>query len=186
MPANSRDTQGPQNKDKASLTPHQGRAHRQARPGGPKPGSQEHPRQENEVSARAGVGTGVPSGTRCQVAIQGLTLSLGRLTCLSCGWQMGFLIHSWGLREGRQGLGAFPGTPGNMQLETGDFVQILPQSAEAHISPSAGVGCCPQAKVTFLLLPTRLTFLFSSSAKNIGLSPSMLCELDTCLCVYLC
>nr|KAF6478072.1 mannan binding lectin serine peptidase 1 [Molossus molossus] len=33
MPANSRDTQGPQNKDKASLTPHRGRAHRQLRPG---------------------------------------------------------------------------------------------------------------------------------------------------------
>ncbi|XP_048070915.1 mannan-binding lectin serine protease 1 isoform X7 [Ursus arctos] len=49
MPANSRDTQGPQNKDKASLTPHRGQAHRKVRPRGPKPGSQEHPRQENEV-----------------------------------------------------------------------------------------------------------------------------------------
>ncbi|KAG8515842.1 Mannan-binding lectin serine protease 1, partial [Galemys pyrenaicus] len=51
MPANSRDTQGPQNKDKASLTPHRGQAHRQVRLGGPRPGSQEYPRQENEALA---------------------------------------------------------------------------------------------------------------------------------------
>lgn len=58
MPANSRVTQGPQNKDKADTT--LGTSSRTVRPRGP--GSQEHSRQENEVSARAEVGTGWVGG----------------------------------------------------------------------------------------------------------------------------
>lgn len=71
-----------------------------------------------------------------------------------------------------------------MQLETGDFVQILPRAAEAQIPPLPAQGaacwrmrlssCCPQ-----------LSLLFSSSAKNIGSHLPTLCELDVCLCVYL-
>ena len=45
---------------KIRLIPHWGRARRRARPRGP--GSQEHSRQENEVSARAEVGMGWVGG----------------------------------------------------------------------------------------------------------------------------
>ncbi|KAK2505092.1 hypothetical protein MC885_001254 [Smutsia gigantea] len=92
MPANSRDTQGPQNKDKASLTPHRDKLTGKSGQQGPKPVSQEHPRQENEVSARERVGTAAPSGARGQVALEGLTLSLGKRTCVSSRWLL--LCHA--------------------------------------------------------------------------------------------
>ena len=184
MPANSRVTQGPQNKDKADTT--LGTSSRTVRPRGP--GSQEYSGQENEVSARAEVGTGWTggwlSGARCQVALEGLTLSLGRLTCVSCGWRRG----------PSSVLGALRREPGwglawdsrDLQLETGGCgsVQMPPVPLELRFLLRQR-RVLPAGQCDFPPVAHKVEFLFSSFKKNTGFSLPTLCELNMCLCVYL-
>lgn len=158
MPANSRDTQGPQNKDKASLTPHRGQAHRKVRPRGPKPGSQEHPRQENEVSARAGVGMGALWRTRCQVARDGLTLSPGSLTCVSCRPCRGFSAIPGASRK-EMWAGRCPGTAETRSSKRETLCKSCPALPRLSFSLCQRRVLCA-ANATFLLLPTRLIFCF--------------------------
>lgn len=170
MPANSRDTQGPQNKDKASLTPHQGSAHRQVRPGGPRPGSQEHPRQENEVSARAGAVTGVPAGTRCQVAMKGLTLSFGRLTCVSYGWCRGGYHRSLKALRREMRSGCLPRDSEDIQLETRDCANPAPillrltfLFCQHRVLPAGKCDFPPVAhRIIFCFLPLQRALVYLS------------------------
>jgi hypothetical protein len=168
MPANSRDTQGPQNKDKASLTPHRG-ANRQVWQRGPKPGSQEKARQENEVSARAGEDS-MPSGGP-GVKLEGLTLFLGILTCMSCGWlARGRGVGSHGpLGRAVETQGVFPETAETSNLKRESLCKSCSKAAGRRaggpallklVSRSASAGYCLLANVTLLLLPTRLIFHF--------------------------
>lgn len=156
MPANSRDTQGPQNKDKASLTPHRDELTGKSGQGGPKPGSQERPRQENEVSARERVGMGAPQGPG--PSSPGGSDLVSRQTHLHVQRVVqGGSHQSLRLWKGRTWAGHLPWDSGDMQLETKNCAN------HAQCCRSSDFSLCQHrcrllANGTFLLLPTKLIF----------------------------
>lgn len=124
------------------------------------------------------------SGTRCQVALEGLTLSLGRLTCVSYGW----------CRGSSSVLGALRREPGwglawdcrDLQLETGGCgcVQMPPVPLELRFLLCQR-RVLPAGQCDFSPVAYKVEFLFSSFKKSTGFSLPTLCELNMCLCVYL-
>lgn len=169
MPANSRDTQGLQNKDKASLTPpHRGRAHRQVRQRGSRPGGQEQPGQHNEVSAKAGEGT-VPFRRPIVKPQRGSDL-VSRQTHLRVPWEVGcFSSNLWALQRElwRRWM---PGTPELCNLKRESLCQSCPGCCwssdlplcQDRVLPAGQGGCLPgahKASFSFSLLQRALVSL---------------------------